>query len=329
MAESAQPPERLAPDLWRIKLPLPFRLREVNIYLLRGRHGYTLIDAGIDTPDSRAAFDAAIASLKVRDTDIERVYVTHMHPDHIGMSGRRARAGSRIFLMPEEERRARYVWGDEPLRDWSSYAREHGAGGEIAEGIVKAVNMLRSVVSLPERFEPIGDGDVVDAGMRSLRVVWTPGHSDFHYVLVDDDARLVFCGDQLLPDITPNIGLYPRCRPNPLDDFLWSLGRFDRESAYTVLPGHGEPYATLPERIGRFRAHHEERLSGVRSQVAASDGNGVTAFEIVRHFWGDRLSTHEVRFALVEIVAHLEYLRQRGELAASPGPGGVKAYRFA
>ena len=329
MAESVRPPERLAPDLWRIALPLPFRLREVNIYLMRGRHGYTLIDAGIDTPDSRAAFDAAMASLRIQDSDIERVYVTHMHPDHIGMSGRRARAGSRVFLMPDEERRARYVWGYEPLRDWSSYAREHGAGGEIAEGIVKAVNLLRSVVSLPDHFEPIADGDVVDAGLRRLRVVWTPGHSDFHYVLVDDDARVVFCGDQLLPDITPNIGLYPKCRPNPLEDFLWSLGRFEREAAYTVLPGHGEPYTTLPERIGRFRAHHDERLAGVRSRVAAGNGEGVTAFEIVRHFWGDRLSTHEVRFALVEIVAHLEYLRQQGALiVADRGHGGVKAYRL-
>jgi glyoxylase-like metal-dependent hydrolase (beta-lactamase superfamily II) len=330
MAESTRPPDQLAPDLWRIKLPLPFRLREVNIYLLRGRQGYTLIDAGIDTPDSQAAFNTALASLGVRDADIERVYVTHMHPDHIGMSGRRARAGSRVFLMPDEERRARYVWGDEPLSDWSSYARRHGAGGEIAEGIVKAVNLLRSVVSLPERFEPIADGDVVEAGLRRLRVVWTPGHSDFHYVLADDEARVVFCGDQFLPDITPNIGLYPRCRPNPLEDFLWSLGRFEREAAYMVLPGHGEPYSTLPERIERFRTHHEERLSGVRSQVAASDGKGVTAFDVARHFWGDRLSTHEVRFALVEIVAHLEYLRQRGELIeSSDGRGQVTVYRFA
>ncbi|HME82641.1 MAG TPA: MBL fold metallo-hydrolase [Candidatus Eremiobacteraceae bacterium] len=322
------PPEQLAPDLWRIRVPLPFRLREVNLYLLRGEHGYTLIDAGIDTADARAAFDAALAELRVPDTAIERVYVTHMHPDHIGMSGRRAAAGSRIFLLGQEERRARFVWGTEPLSDWITYSREHGAGGEIAEGIVTAVNGLRRAVTLPERFEHLSDGDVVEAGKRRLRVVWTPGHSDFHYVLVDDDARVVFCGDQLLPTITPNIGLYPECRPNPLEDFLWSLGRFERESAYAVLPGHGESYATLPERIGQFRKHHDERLAGVRSQVAASDGAGVTAFEVVRHFWGDKLSTHEIRFALVEVVAHLEYLRLGGGLARTDD-SGVYRYRVA
>ena len=331
MVQSARPPDQLAPDLWRITLPLPFRLREVHVYLLRGSQGYTLIDAGIDTPESRAAFDAALDSLDLRDSDIERVFVTHMHPDHIGMSGRRSRAGARVFIMPDEERRARYVWGAEPLSDWSSYAREHGAGGEIAEGIVNAVNMLRGAVALPERFEPVKDGDFVNAGARKLRTVWTPGHSDYHYVLVDDEARLIFCGDQLLPDITPNIGLYPKCRPNPLEDFLWSLGRFEREASYTVLPGHGEPYGTLPERIGRFREHHDERLAGVRRQVAAGDGAGATAFDIVRHFWGDKLSTHEVRFALVEIVAHLEYLRQRGELVTTTSAGSTqpKVYRLA
>jgi glyoxylase-like metal-dependent hydrolase (beta-lactamase superfamily II) len=320
------PPEQLASDLWRVKVPLPFRLREVNLYLLRGKDDYTLIDAGIDTADARAAFDAALGELGVRETDIGRVYVTHMHPDHVGMSGRRARAGSRVFLMADEERRARFVWGTEPLSDWIAYTREHGAGGEIAEGIVAAVNTLRRAVSLPERFEHVRDGDTVEAGARRLRVVWTPGHSDYHYVLVDDDARVIFCGDQLLPAITPNIGLYPECRPNPLEDFLWSLGRFEREAAYTVLPGHGENYATLPQRIGQFRVHHDERLAGVRSQVASGDGrSGVTAYDIVRHFWGDTLSTHEVRFALVEVVAHLEYLRLRGEIAREDA-GGVRRY---
>lgn len=324
--EFSRPPGKLASDLWRIRLPLPFRLREINLYLLRGRDGYALIDTGIETPDARAAFDAALQAIGLADTDIERVYVTHMHPDHIGMSGRRALAGSRVFLMAGEEKRARYVWSAEPLRDWIDYSREHGAGGDIPDGIVRGVKMLRRAVKLPENFEHVNDGDVVEAGERRLRVVWTPGHSDFHYVLVDDAGRGIFCGDQLLPEITPNIGLYPECRPNPLKDFLWSLERFDREADYMVYPAHGETYATLPTRIAEFRKHHEQRLDGVRERVDASGDNGVSAFEIVRHFWGDSLSTHEVRFALVEIVAHLEYLRLQDDIG-SHAPDGVRRYR--
>jgi glyoxylase-like metal-dependent hydrolase (beta-lactamase superfamily II) len=309
---NAAPVEQIAPDLWRIRIPLPFRLREVNLYLLRGQAGYTLIDCGIDTPEARAVFDAALRSLGIAARDIDGVYVTHMHPDHIGMAGLRARDGARIFIMAEEERRARVVWGTQRLTTWIDYCALHGATGEVAEGIVDAIDRLRSYVLLPQDFEHIADGDMISAGDRRLRVVWTPGHSDFHYVLVDDERRVVFCGDQLLPSITPNIGLYPECRPNPLEDFLWSLGRFEREAEYAVLPAHGETYQSLPRRVAEFRLHHRERLEGVLERVRVSKDRGTHAFAIVRHFWGDRLSPHEVRFALVEIVAHLEYLRARG-----------------
>lgn len=319
-----KPIAQLATDCWRIRLPLPFRLREVNLYLLKGVDGYTLVDTGLGTPEGRATFDNALEELGIAERDIVRVFVTHMHPDHIGMAGRRADAGARVTIMAEEEPRARYVWGTQWLSSWADFTRSHGASEEISEGIVEAVNRLRGFVSLPERFEYVKDGDIVDAGGRKLRVVWTPGHSDFHYVLVDDAGKAVYCGDQLLPVITPNIGLYPECRPNPLEDYLWSLTRFGRESSYTIYPAHGEPYATLPERIAQLQAHHRERLNGVTAQVKAAS-NGITAFEIVKHFWGNRLTTHEVRFALAEIVAHLEYLRLRGSLAREER-AGVQSY---
>jgi glyoxylase-like metal-dependent hydrolase (beta-lactamase superfamily II) len=176
-------------------------------------------------------------------------------------------------------------------------------------------------VTLPERFAHVADGDLVPVGDRSCRVVWTPGHSDHHYVLVDDSAKAIFAGDHLLPTISPNIGLYPECRPDPLGDYLSSLARFTREAGYSVLPAHGDIYDDLPKRIGELRAHHDERLAGVRACAADGARQGVTAFEIVGRFWGDRLSPHEVRFALVEVVAHLEYLRLRGELAMTPANG--------
>jgi hypothetical protein len=83
-------------------------------------------------------------------------------------------------------------------------------------------------------------------------------------------------------------------------------------------------YTDLQKRIGELRAHHDERLAGVRSRVADGDGAGVTAFDVVRHFWGERLSAHEVRFALVEVAAHLEYLRLRDELLMTTADGVIR-----
>jgi glyoxylase-like metal-dependent hydrolase (beta-lactamase superfamily II) len=316
----------IARDIWRITLPLPFRLRAVHLYLVRGEDGYSLIDAGLDTQASREVYDNALRMLGVRRESIRRLYVTHMHPDHIGMAGRHTAAGATAFIMRDEERRARYVWGSAPLHAWVAFLERHGMATGAADGVMHAAADLRTCVTLPDVFQYVSDSDVVPVGNRSCRVVWTPGHSDHHYVLVDDAAKLIFAGDHLLPSITPNIGLYPECRPDPLGDYLESLARFEREGEYEVLPAHGEIYDDLPKRLRELRVHHDERLAGIRARVADADGGAVTAFDVVRHFWGDRLSPHEVRFALVEIAAHLEYLRLRDELQMSASDG-VDRYR--
>lgn len=318
--------ERLARDLWRINLPLPFRLRSINLYLLRGEDGYSLFDAGIDTAESRDAFDAALGSIGVRPEEIVKVFVTHMHPDHIGLSGRRSATGAKIYLMRGEEQRARYVWSSRPLDAWVTFLALHGMPADAAASVTSAATQLRNAVTLPDRFEYVEDRAGVLLGDRQVRVLWTPGHSDYHYVLVDDSARVIFSGDHLLPTITPNIGLYPECRPNPLEEYLRSFDRFDDAADYTVLPGHGSPYATLPARIGELRTHHVQRLQGVWERAAASEASGVASIEVVAHFWGDRLNEHEARFALVEVAAHLEYLRLGGDLAASVSEG-VLRYR--
>jgi glyoxylase-like metal-dependent hydrolase (beta-lactamase superfamily II) len=317
---------QIAPDVWRITLPLPFRLRAVHLYLVRGADGYTLIDAGLDTQAARDVFDEALRMLGVPREAIVRLYVTHMHPDHIGMAGRHAAAGARASIMRDEERRARYVWGSAPLDEWINFLLRHGMAREVADAVTQAAADLRRCVTLPERFDYVADGDMVAIGDRMCRTVWTPGHSDHHYVLVDDAARVIFAGDHLLPTITPNIGLYPECRPDPLGDYLASLDRFANEGTYSVLPAHGEIYGDLPARVRALRAHHDERLAGVLAFVRDGAPDGVTAFDVVGHFWGDRLSPHEVRFALVEVAAHLEYLRLRGELERTES-NGIDRYR--
>jgi glyoxylase-like metal-dependent hydrolase (beta-lactamase superfamily II) len=316
----------VARDIWRITLPLPFRLRAVHLYLVRGEDGYSLIDAGLDTQSARDVFDDALGTLGVRPESIRRLFVTHMHPDHIGMAGRHAAAGATAFIMRDEERRARYVWGSSTLDSWVAFLERHGMAPGAADSVMRAAAELRKFVTLPDAFHYIEDSDVVPVGDRSCRVVWTPGHSDHHFVLVDDAAKLIFAGDHLLPSITPNIGLYPECRPDPLGDYLESLDRFGKEGEFDVLPAHGEIYGDLPKRVGELRAHHDERLAGVRARVADGGGAGVTAYDVVRHFWGERLSAHEVRFALVEVAAHLEYLRLRDELTLSASDG-VHRYR--
>jgi len=315
---------RLYPDVWRIQLPLPFRLKSVNLYLIGDGDDLALFDAGMDTDAARDAFDAALKSIGVRLERIGRLFVSHVHPDHVGMSGRLGRAGARVFLMREEEPRVRFVWSREPLTSWKRRFEEHGMPLALADEAVDAVERIRPAVTIPQRFEYVRDGDVIDVGRRRLRVKWAPGHSDFLYVLIDDRNRVIFASDQLLPGITPNIGLYPECRDNPLKDFLWSLDQFEREVGYAVLRAHGEPYDGLGRRIAELRGHHRARLDGVLGRVLAGGADGAAAYEVVRYFWPDGLTPHEIRFAMVEIIAHLEYLRLDGQITLSARPGEAR-----
>src|ERR1700681_4713838 len=155
MASSAV--AHIAHDVWRITLPLPFRLRAVHLYLIRGDEGYTLIDAGLDTQTARDAYDEALRARGVQPKSIVRLYVTHMHPDHIGMAGRHAAAGARVFIIRDEERRARYVWGNGPLDEWVAFLRRHGMAANAADGATSAAANLRGCVTLPERFEHVAD----------------------------------------------------------------------------------------------------------------------------------------------------------------------------
>jgi len=207
-----------------------------------------------------------------------------------------------------------------------TFLQSHGLAADAAAGVTEAATRLRNAVTLPERFGYVEDGDIVRFGDRTVRVVWTPGHSDYHYVLVDDENRAIFAGDHLLPTITPNIGVYPECRPNPLDDYLRTFDRFESVGDHVVYPAHGDAYAALPERIHELRLHHRERLQGVWDCAAAAGAPGVCSADVVTHFWGDRLNAHETRFALVEVAAHLEYHRFAGDMSAET-IDGVWRYR--
>lgn len=77
----------LAPDIYRLRLPLPFALDHVNCYLIRGDGGWTLLDTGLHTPDGWRHWLAAFAELRIAPNDIEQIVLTHVHPDHYGMAG--------------------------------------------------------------------------------------------------------------------------------------------------------------------------------------------------------------------------------------------------
>jgi glyoxylase-like metal-dependent hydrolase (beta-lactamase superfamily II) len=324
-------PERVTEDVWRIPLPLPLALRSVNVYLIDDGSGErVLVDAGLGLLADEAALRAGLAQAGVALEDVTALVLTHAHPDHIGLSGPiHADSGASVYLLEKEDERLYGVWdasADAALDRVDQMYVANGLPEPLCTGAAAATRKLRRILRLAPRdaVRTLSDEQTLHLGGHAYRVLWTPGHSDYHLCLLRDDG-VFFAGDHILPAITPNIGLYPQARPNPLRDYLASLGHVAPLPARLVLPGHGRPFTDLAARAAALRAHHEERSAAVRALLAA-DPDGVDAATIADHLFAGRLNTpDDWRFALAETLAHLEYLRAEGLVARREREG---IYRY-
>ena len=308
---------KVAAGVRRISVPLPLALRAVNVYLIEGARGWTLVDSGLHTDDGERALRAGLAEAGIGVGDIERVFVTHLHPDHLGLAGTLERAGAEVVMHRPEAAAARRVWSPDGrlIDDTYAWFARHGMPPEANGGMREAWIRMRDGVDRIERIAEVADGELLDLGGRPMRVRWTPGHTDHHAVLVDEVERVLFAGDHVLPRITPNVGLYPYSREDPLGDFVDALRAIRDLPVRRVLPAHGEPFDDLAGRVDELLVHHEARLDAT---LEAIRGEG-DAYAVCRTLFPVLRSPHEERFALAETLAHLRHLQLGGRVRVIDG----------
>jgi glyoxylase-like metal-dependent hydrolase (beta-lactamase superfamily II) len=290
-------PVELEPGILRLTLPLPTGPRHVHCYLLRGDDGWTLVDTGLGL--SGTPWDEIVAGL---DASVARIFVTHMHPDHVGGAEAAAAAtGAPVLQGRLDYEQCERVWGSD---DWprriADWFLRHGVPAETAEELLESGHVFADFVRFAWNPLPVEPGDEVG----EWRVLATPGHADGHLVLLRGDGVLV-AGDHLLTPITPAIGLYPESRPDPLGDYLESLRLVEELAPRVAFSGHGEPVRAPAERAREIAAHHARRLDDV---AACLDGDPRSGFELSHALFGRELPPIQRRFAVAETLSHLERL---------------------
>lgn len=297
-----------AEGVWQLKLPVPFPLRFVSVYLVQGSDGWTLVDAGYDYQPARAAW-ASGATTTGCDLarDVVRIVVTHFHPDHIGAARWLGeKTGAPVCMMEREIPFARKLWSSSDVGPFVEYLIRYGmplaAAGSTA-------TVVRYPLPLPEEMVPIRPGEKLTVGERAVRVIHVPGHADRQIVLHDETRGILFAADHLLLGITPNIGLWPESEQHPLARYLQSLEGMRGLGADLVLPGHGPVFHDLDGRIEELICHHVERLETM--QLAISD-RPKTPYEVSRIVFRGTLTEHQRCFALAETLAHLDHLVLEG-----------------
>ncbi|HUQ41571.1 MAG TPA: MBL fold metallo-hydrolase [Candidatus Limnocylindrales bacterium] len=302
----------VAPGVRRIALPLPIpALKIINAYLVEGEHGWSLVDSGMHTPEAEAALRAGLAEVGVSMGALKGAFITHLHPDHMGLAGTLQQAGVPVAMHRPEIAAAKLVWAaDHKLIDRTyEFFGRHGMPRDVDEGMRQAWIAMGARVDAFTEIIPIDDGRDVILGGRAAKMRWTPGHTDYHAVLIEERDGILFSGDHVLPRITSNVGLYPQSRDDPLGDFIDALGAIRDLRVNRVLPAHGEPFDDLKGRVDEMLAHHEARLDAT---VATLGARARTAYEVARDLFPVLRSPHEERFALAETLAHLRHLERLG-----------------
>ena len=311
-----------------VRMPLPFALNHVNLWLLEDEGGWAIVDTGYGTPETMAHWDQLLDTLAQgpRGNHITRILVTHGHPDHVGLAAwLQDRTGAPVAMTLGEFYGAQVFWhglGHSWKQEALAQFRLHGLSEDRLQAIQASRDSYRAgVPHLPRHYQRLQDGDRIEIGGRTWQVCIGHGHSPEHAGLFCQSAGVFISGDMVLPTITTNVSV-PASSPDddPLARYLASLDRFQTlPDATLVLPSHGRPFLGLHERLEALRSHHAGRL-GI---LQASCREPRCAADVLGELFGRELDSHQTIFAMGEAIAHLNHLEHRGSLRRTLGADGI------
>ncbi|MFW3147179.1 MAG: MBL fold metallo-hydrolase [Thermoplasmatota archaeon] len=309
--------DEIVPGIFRIELPLPRNpLKAVNCYVIPGEHRSLIIDTGMNRTECREVLERELESL---DLDLAKtdVLVTHLHADHLGLAPFITKGRNEV-MMGEKD-----INAIKESDYWSSMlenALKHGFPNvDPQEAISKHPGYKYGPLG-EMKLAPLRGGEVLEYGGRSLKAVHTPGHSRGHLCLYDRKDGILFSGDHILGDITPNISAWSQVE-DPLSTYVSSLLKTRKMEVELTLPGHGSPILDHRKRIDELIHHHGERAQEVLDIIDGSEMDAMTIAS--RMTWDmsydsfEEFPVMQKWFALGEAIAHIRFLESKSEVKRS------------
>lgn len=319
----------VVPGIHWIRMPLPFALNHINLWLLEDDGAWTIVDTGLNSDTTKGLWQRLLAE-RLNGLPVRRMIVTHFHPDHAGLAGwLNQTTGARLWMTQAEWLHARMIQtdiGDAAVAELVSFYRDAGCGNDfLAHTKAQGIAYAQRTSPMPRSYRRLRNADTLTINGDSWQIIVGTGHAPEHACLYCPARNLLISGDQVLPRISPNVGVYPwEPEANPLADFLASIDTLLGLPADTlVLPSHNEPFLGLHQRLRELATHHEERLEDLHTDLDRPK----TAMELAQSLFKRPLDEHQTGFAIAETIAHLHLLRARG--LASRGQDGDGANLYA
>lgn len=305
----------VAPGIKWLRMPLPYALDHINLYLVRDGAGWMIVDSGLDTAATQENWERILAQLPA-DQPITGLLCTHYHNDHAGAAGwLTGKLNVPLHMSMGEYFSLRAFASADVLDSWEyrQFYQRLGFSEEQIRTMIGALRKMRFSGVAPQSYRRLRDDQTLRLADSDWRVITGAGHSPEHASLFSETLGVLICGDQLLPRISANVSVNAvEPEADPLHPWLESLDRIGRLPADTlVLPSHDLPYRGLQVRARELRAHHEQHLQNLHEFCAAQPGS---AYQLMQLMFPRRKSLLDDFLAVSECLAHLSYLYREGRV---------------
>lgn len=322
---------QLTDDVLWLRMPLPMTgLDHINLYMIRDGRGWAVVDTGLGSKASKAIWDTAFAEA-MDGLPVTKVICTHLHPDHTGLAGWMCRK----FGVPLIMTRGEYFLCRLMAADTGQPAPDHALDFYRLAGFTEEQIELykarfggfgKAITSMPAGYQRIQDGDTLKIGGRDWRIIVGSGHSPEHACLFSEDLNLCLTGDQILPNISSNVSVWPtESEANPLQDWIDSCHKLKVELPDDVLigPAHGIPFIGAHRRLDKLILHHERALERLLDYCETPK----RAVDVYPVLFRRSINDGNRIMAVGESIAHLNCLVARGLMKRRYNDSGQYTYQ--